>query len=398
MGDIRDNIISGSIYNNNTSVNGIIANNAFTSEDINSQSNGQVGYNYPQVNDVTKDGYFISSNGTHALWTTIDDYSTPVGPDFSTDYLLMWCETDQKHRKILINDVIGAGASGAVSGNGGADLYVTIWQDTNIITAHPLYTYNFGGGDSPGHFRVGYMASGLPTLCGQSTFFSNGETRFESVSSDTKVFIKASTDTNTESGKLIINRRRGELGTESFPQSNDTIGEIFFNAGAASSVYTTAPAASITVTASENFGTNFGSSLSIKTTKIGQTGLAERLLIDGDGTIKVTGQIYSTLPTLISPTSNAIALDWNTGNGQAITLTGATGTVTVTLTNPKSGAVYLIKVTQSSTVARNITWPANVKWSGAVLPTITTTLNAIDTVALFYDGTNYYANISQNYG
>lgn len=410
MGDIRNNITSGSIGGNDTTsgVGGVFNNNAFSSNGINNSATGQGGYNYPDTNTILKTGHFISSDGTNAVWTTINDYSLPVGPNFATDYLFMWCAADQKNRKILMQDVIDAGGTGAVIGDG-IDKQVAIWTGAPdaVLTSDALYTYDFGTGtygNSPAYFRVGYMIDnsnqypGQAQYAGRSTFFANGKTVFESVAADTNVFIKASTDAASESGKLIINRRRGEIGTESSPLLNDTIGEIFFNAGATSSSYTTAVAASITVTASENFGTNFGSSLSIKTTKVGQTASSERLLIDSDGSIKITGQQYSTLPTLISPTANAIALNWNTGNGQAITLTGATGTVTVTLTNPKAGAVYLIKITQSSTTARNITWPANVKWSGSVVPTITTALNAIDTVALFYDGTNYYANISQNYG
>ena len=81
-----------------------------------------------------------------------------------------------------------------------------------------------------------------------------------------------------------------------------------------------------------------------------------------------------------------------------LSLASATGNVTLTFTNPKAGAVYVLKVTQrASATYRNIVWPADVKWSGGVLPTISAVANAIDTVVLFYDGTYYYANVSQNY-
>ena len=387
MGDIRDNIISGTIYNNDTSTVGISNNNAFTSEDIINQTSGQEGYNYPQVNQVIKDGHFISSDGIDAYWTTIDDYTVATAPNSTTDYLLMWSATDQAHRKILLGAVGGSGGSG-VNGQ------ITLWSGSPAtLTSSTLFTYSVGIFDAPAYFKVGVFGQSV----GETIFETTGRSTFNSTS-NTNVWIKSSSNTAGNSGKLILNRRKGQQVTDTLPLLNDTIGEILFNSATLTGLYTANPSASITVTAKENFATNFGSSLSIQTTKVGQATMSERLLIDSDGTIKVTGQIYSTLPTLISPTANAIALDWNTGNGQAITLTGATGTVTVTLANPKAGAVYLIKVTQSSTTARNITWPAAVKWSGSVLPTITTTLNAIDTVALFYDGTSYYANISQNYG
>ena len=80
-----------------------------------------------------------------------------------------------------------------------------------------------------------------------------------------------------------------------------------------------------------------------------------------------------------------------------LSLASATGNVTLTFTNPKAGAVYVLKVTQHATSFKNIVWPAAVKWSGGVLPTISAVANAVDTVVLFYDGTYYYANVSQNY-
>lgn len=389
MGDIRNNITSGSIGGNDTNsgVGGVFNNNAFSGNGINNSSTGQGGYNYPDTNTVLNTGHFISSDGTHAVWTTIDDYAAETAPNLTADYLFMWSDADQVHKKILLGDVGGSGGSGTAG-------QIALWTGSPAtLTSNSIFTYDLGFLDATAHFKVGV----IDQTSGDTTLYTDGRSVFDSTI-DTHVWIRSSSNTTTNAGRLLLSRRKGEFITDTLPVLNDTIGEIIFNAAGALQVYTEAPAAAITVTAKENFATNFGSSLSIQTTKVGQATMSERLLIDSDGTIKVTGQIYSTLPTLISPTANAIALDWNTGNGQAITLTGATGTVTVTLSNPKAGAVYLIKVSQSSTIARNITWPATVKWSGSVLPTITTVLNAIDTVALFYDGTNYYANISQNYG
>lgn len=386
MGNISNNIISGSINNNNTATQSIINNNAFSSINIGSTT-GQTGYNYPNVNSSLKNGHFIASDGTDAQWTTIADYAVESAPNLAADYLFMWSDADQVHKKILLGDVGGSGGSGTAG-------EIALWTGSPAtLTSNNIFTYNLGFGDSAAYFKVGSITQ----TTGDSTFYVDGRSIFNSTA-DSHVWIRSTSNTSSNAGRLLLSRRKGQAVTDTLPILNDTIGEIIFNAASISQAYTTAPAAAITVTAKENFVTNFGSSLSIKTTKVGQATMSERLLIDSDGSIKITGQQYSALPSLVSPTTNAIALDWNTGNGQAITLTGATGTVTVTLTNPKAGAVYLIKVTQSSTTARNITWPANIKWSGSVVPTITTALNAIDTVALFYDGTNYYANISQNYG
>jgi hypothetical protein len=390
VGDIRNNITSGSISANDTNsgVGGVFNNNAFSGNGINNSPTGQGGYNYPDTNPIEKLGYFIASDGTHAVWTTIDDYAAETAPDLAADYLFMWSDADQVHKKILLGDVGGSGGSGTTG-------QIALWSGSPAaLTSSNLFTYVLGGGDGSAYFKVGQMADTY-LLTGESTFYTNGTSIFDSLN-NTEVWIKSKSDTSTHSPMIIMNRNKGMMITSTLPLLNDVLGQIVFNSGTGGSG--TKHSASITVTAKENFVTAYGSSLSIETTKIGQSAKSERLLIDSDGSIKVTGQIYSIVPATTFPTANAIALDWNTGNGQIIGLTGATGTVTVTLANPKAGAVYLITIKQSSTIARNITWPLNIKWSGSVIPTITTALNAVDTAALFYDGTNYYANISQNYG
>lgn len=72
----------------------------------------------------------------------------------------------------------------------------------------------------------------------------------------------------------------------------------------------------------------------------------------------------------------------------------ATGDVTLTLSNPLAGTTYLIKVIQSST-ARNLIWPAAVKWALGIPPVISTGNDEIDVITLFYDGSNYLGTYSQ---
>jgi len=73
----------------------------------------------------------------------------------------------------------------------------------------------------------------------------------------------------------------------------------------------------------------------------------------------------------------------------------ATGDVTLTLSNAVGGGSYVIKIVQGATTARNVIWPATVKWPGGVTPVITATLSAVGIVSLLFDGTNYYASIVQ---
>lgn len=115
------------------------------------------------------------------------------------------------------------------------------------------------------------------------------------------------------------------------------------------------------------------------------------------GPAQFNNQVYTTLGTTNIPTGANHAIDWNNGNVQVLTLASATGTVVVTMSNPASGGQYLLKIIQHASSAKAITWPANVKWLNGITPTISTGASAVDLVSMVYDGTNYYANIGQNY-
>jgi len=88
-----------------------------------------------------------------------------------------------------------------------------------------------------------------------------------------------------------------------------------------------------------------------------------------------------------------IALSWNNGNVQSVTLGGNR---TFTFANPVAGGRYLIVLKQDATGSRTVTWPT-VKWRGGTAPTLTTTANKYDLITLIYDGTNYYGDASLNY-
>jgi hypothetical protein len=121
------------------------------------------------------------------------------------------------------------------------------------------------------------------------------------------------------------------------------------------------------------------------------------IIAPADGYTQFIGQVYSELTITHNPIA-VTTVDWNQGNSQVVSLGAATGTVTLTLSNPRSGASYVLKVIQHGSAPQNITWPAAVKWPDAVTPTISTGANATDIVTLFYDGEQYYATIGQNFG
>jgi hypothetical protein len=61
----------------------------------------------------------------------------------------------------------------------------------------------------------------------------------------------------------------------------------------------------------------------------------------------------------------------------------------VTLSNPSTGATYLLEVIQAgSPPPYAITWVTTIKWAGGTAPTISG-VNKKDLITLFYDGTDY---------
>lgn len=99
-------------------------------------------------------------------------------------------------------------------------------------------------------------------------------------------------------------------------------------------------------------------------------------------------------PTSNAPTGTTQTINWNAGINQILDVSGASGTVVLTLTNPLAGQRYVLMLIEG-TLLRAITWPLNVKWPGGVAPTLSTlTTNKI---SLYYDGTNYYADAGLAY-
>ena len=95
-----------------------------------------------------------------------------------------------------------------------------------------------------------------------------------------------------------------------------------------------------------------------------------------------------------TPAGTTQTLDWSAGIVQKLSLASATGTVTLTLTNPVAGARYTLFVVQGAS-SRNVTFSPAVKWPGGTPPTISTANGAVDKIELVYDGSNYYGTFAQ---
>lgn len=104
------------------------------------------------------------------------------------------------------------------------------------------------------------------------------------------------------------------------------------------------------------------------------------------------GQGASTL----APSGTTQTVDWDLGNTQKIDLGSATGNVTLTLSNAQTGGLYRLFLIQGAT-ARDIVWPASVKWPQGQMPILSTANGAIDIVELYWDGSNYYADWQVGY-
>lgn len=111
-------------------------------------------------------------------------------------------------------------------------------------------------------------------------------------------------------------------------------------------------------------------------------------------------QVIASTPGTKTPAGTTETIDWKDGLSQILDLDTASGDVTLTLNNPVAGQSYLLKIIQGAT-ARDVILPSTVLFPGATAPTtldISITDNAIDTLTLYFDGTNYLGGFGENYG
>jgi len=101
-------------------------------------------------------------------------------------------------------------------------------------------------------------------------------------------------------------------------------------------------------------------------------------------------------PSALVPSGGTQTIDFALGSIATLDLGSASGDVGVTLSNPITGITYRILIIQGAT-ARDVVWPASVKWPQGQKPIITETNDAIDMVTLYYDGTNYFGSWNSDF-
>lgn len=110
-----------------------------------------------------------------------------------------------------------------------------------------------------------------------------------------------------------------------------------------------------------------------------------------DGSLKADRYVMTAAG---AASGSSITLDLSTAN--LFTINIDVDITNITLTNPDVGT-YIIKLQRDTVGNRAIALPSEWKWSGGSTPVITQVGGALDIITLIYDGTNYYAAISQNF-
>jgi hypothetical protein len=114
-----------------------------------------------------------------------------------------------------------------------------------------------------------------------------------------------------------------------------------------------------------------------------------------DTATRVTANMGFT-PVTDTSSFGSVTFDFSTGNISKITL--SEDITSVTISGATAGDILHIQITQDSTARTISGWPAAVKWSGGgTAPTISTTSGSVDIVSALYDGTNYWASVTQDH-
>ena len=90
-------------------------------------------------------------------------------------------------------------------------------------------------------------------------------------------------------------------------------------------------------------------------------------------------------------------VDWTLGNKAKMTF-GADDIGTFAFTNPSGPCNVVLQVVQDGVGSRVVTaWDADILWAGGSAPTLSTGVDAVDLIAFYWDGTNYFGVASLDF-
>ena len=110
--------------------------------------------------------------------------------------------------------------------------------------------------------------------------------------------------------------------------------------------------------------------------------------------IRVDGGAYYDTEFDNGNSGAADTIDWTVGNKQKTTLTD---NCTFTFTAPTGPCNVVLKVVQGGAGSFAPVWPDTVKWPAGVEPYWSVAVGAVDIIAFYFDGTNYYGQASINF-
>lgn len=101
-------------------------------------------------------------------------------------------------------------------------------------------------------------------------------------------------------------------------------------------------------------------------------------------------------PRAISSSLGVLEIDWASYRHYQCTLTQSITSIIFTH-SAHAGGEFAIRFIQGTGAYTITGWPSTVHWVGGVRPTMTSTNGRSDLFKLYYDGANYWTEVSQNY-
>jgi len=116
------------------------------------------------------------------------------------------------------------------------------------------------------------------------------------------------------------------------------------------------------------------------------------------GYLRASGQPMSSAVTAISSSAGVLDIDCSKGDYFTVTLTENITSITFSNLPPAGAArTIMLEITQHASAAKTVAWPSSFKWAGASAGVVSTSLSAIDVLALttFNQGTAWRATLAK---
>ncbi len=271
---------------------------------------------------------------------------------------------------------LGLGSLATSSAVGSSEITNDSIMNTDINTSAAIATSKLSG-------AVTSIAShGLGSLATLSAVGSSEITNDSIMNTDINTSAAIATSKLSGAVTSIASHGLGSLATLSAVGSSEITNDSIMNTDINASAAIADTKLATISTAGKVSGSAITSGTIAGTTAINSSGAITT-------TGAITGKTFVTPPaTTLTPSGTAQTIDFSTSNVQTLDLSSATGTVTLTFSNPVAGGVYTVIVDQGAT-PRAITWPGTVLWENATAPTLSGA-NKIDLITFLWNGTNYF--------